>query len=357
MKQTPFNKYLPYFKDRYTFELCQVDHIDAVVAFIDTYWKKDHIFVRSPELLSWQHYDREKNRYNFVIAKHKETGEIHAMVGVTLTSHFDPEIEESVRWGSMWKIRPDIDEPGLGLMVEWMKNEVGRACAEVGFGESKIAIGLAKKLKAVTGIADHYVIINPMKTTFSIASIGDHTVFYSSQAAPSNKVLSSLSLEEYRQLEGPVIRTIPSYKSKLYYENRYHHHPVYTYQATRICNTVSDVVGILFWRKCTQESATCIRIVDYFGLADALCGCLEGFLELLAEQDAEYIDFIHVGMPGEVLEAGGFINRRDYPSMIIPNFFEPFVQRNIDVTYSYESTDPKYVPLIFKGDSDQDRPS
>lgn len=357
MKHSQFKKYLPYFEDRYVFEFCPVDRIGDVVAFIDTYWKKNHIFVRSPEFLSWQHYDKASNKYNFVIAKHKKTEEIHAMVGVTLSSHFDPAIKTPVRWGSMWKIRPDIQEPGLGLMVEWKKNETGLACAEVGFGESKIAIGLAKKLKAITGIADQHVIINPKKTTFHIASNVDTADCYAKQAVPSNKALLDCSLDEFRELEGPVIHTIPFYKSKLYYENRYFRHPIYSYQATKICNAASDVAGILFWRKCTHGSAACIRIVDYFGAHDALSGCLDGFLELLAKYDAEYIDFIHVGMPDKLMKESGFINRGNYPSLIIPNFFEPFVQKNIDVTYSYESRDTNYIPLIFKGDSDQDRPS
>lgn len=357
MNYSKYSRYLPYFEDRYTFEICPVDRISDVVQFIDMYWKKDHIFVRSPEFLSWQHYDKKNNHYNFVIAKHKKTEEIHAMVGVTLTSHFDPEIRNPIRWGSMWKIRPDIEEPGLGLMVEWKKNEVGNACAEVGFGESKIAIGLAKKLKATTGLAEQFVIINPKKTKFHIASNIDSTNYHVKQTVSSNKVLEDCSLNEYRQLEGPILQTIPFYKSKLYYENRYFQHPIYKYQATKICIGTSDIVGIIFWRKCTHESASCIRIVDYFGYHDALSGCLDSFIDLLEEHDAEFIDFIHVGVPTKIMEESGFINRRDYPSLIIPNFFEPFVQKNIDVTYSYESNDPSYVPLIFKGDSDQDRPS
>lgn len=357
MSRSQFTTYLPHFQDRYTFEICPVDRINDVVAFIDTYWKKDHIFCRSHEFLSWLHYDKINNYYNFVIAKHRKTEEVHAMVGVTLTSHFDPAIKNPVRWGSMWKVRTDIKEPGLGLMVEWKKNEMGQACAEVGFGESKIAIGLAKKLKATTGIADHFVIINPKKTIFQIAANVDTADFYEKQAILSNKTLMDCSLDEYRQLEGPIVHTIPFYKSKLYYENRYFHHPIYQYQATKICNATSDIVGILFWRECSHDSATCIRIVDYFGFHDALSGCLEGFLELLEKHDAEYIDFIHVGISSKLMAESGFINRRNYPSLIIPNFFEPFVQKNIDVTYSYESHDPSYAPLIFKGDSDQDRPS
>ena len=107
--RTPFQKYLPYYKDRYDFMLCPKDRIEDVVAFIDTYWKKDHIFVLSRALLDWQHYSPIEDRYEISIAVHKQTGEIHAMVGVTLSSHFDAVIKEPVRWGSLLKIRPDMD--------------------------------------------------------------------------------------------------------------------------------------------------------------------------------------------------------------------------------------------------------
>ena len=41
-------------------------------------------------------------------------------------------------------------------------------------------------------------------------------------------------------------------------------------------------------------------------------------------------------------------------SDIVPNYFEPFLKQNINIDYAFKSKSP-YV--IFKGDSDQDRPN
>ena len=42
--------------------------------------------------------------------------------------------------------------------------------------------------------------------------------------------------------------------------------------------------------------------------------------------------------------------------VVIPNYFEPFLQENIVITAAVRNpSDERYV--IFKGDSDQDRPS
>ena len=40
----------------YDIHFCKRDEIDDTVRFIDEYWRKDHIFVRSRALLDWQHY-------------------------------------------------------------------------------------------------------------------------------------------------------------------------------------------------------------------------------------------------------------------------------------------------------------
>lgn len=114
---------------------------------------------------------------------------------------------------------------------------------------------------------------------------------------------------------------------------------------------------MIFWRFCTANDARCIRIVDYFGLEGALCGCRECLLRLLREQDAEYIDFLCVGMPEEELMSAGFLNRRECSEWIVPNYFEPFLRENVDVTYSCMPLTENFHCVIFKGDSDQDRPN
>ena len=52
-----------------------------------------------------------------------------------------------------------------------------------------------------------------------------------------------------------------------------------------------------------------------------------------------------------------FFLKLDFSSQntIVPNFFQPFVQKNIKIEFSYKSKYDNFV--IFRGDGDQDRPS
>lgn len=355
MKRPNFNSLLPLFQDRYTFEECSPSKIDEVVSFIDRFWKKDHAFVQSRKLLDWQFYNTLTNRYNIIVATHKQTGEIHAMVGVVSTRHFDPKIEMPVRWGNMWKTRPDV-EPGLGMMVEWKKNALSPAVAEVGLGQSVTAIRLAKKTGAVVGVMEHFFLPDSQRQHFLIAKNIDTAVILPQVASNSLKALRTWSLSDYEQMSGEILNVIPSFKSKYYYKNRYYHHPFYHYHASAITDQ-GKVVGLLFWRLCTANNSRCVRIVDYFGFEGALSGCRDCLIQLLRQQNAEYIDFLCVGMSQEELQSGGFLDRRSNADWIIPNYFEPFVQENVDVTYSCMPFSEDFHCVIFKGDSDQDRPN
>ena len=75
---------------------------------------------------------------------------------------------------------------------------------------------------------------------------------------------------------------------------------------------------------------------------------------LLNQNNYEYIDFYCEGIEKGILENAGLKLKDATDLNVIPNYFEPFVQENIDIHYftNYDSSFP-----IFKADGDQDRPS
>ena len=42
--------------------------------------------------------------------------------------------------------------------------------------------------------------------------------------------------------------------------------------------------------------------------------------------------------------------------IVVPNYFEPFVKKNINLKWAIKSNNPVMTPM-FKGDCDQDRPN
>ena len=77
------------------------------------------------------------------------------------------------------------------------------------------------------------------------------------------------------------------------------------------------------------------------------------FQHLIIENNAEYADCYNYGIKKEIFSDWGF-EIKDESKIIIPNYFEPFIQNNIKLKFAVKTTSPFY---IFKGDSDQDRPS
>ena len=43
--------------------------------------------------------------------------------------------------------------------------------------------------------------------------------------------------------------------------------------------------------------------------------------------------------------------------LVIPNYFEPFEQKNIDIKFAYKTAQSLPPVRLFKADGDQDRPS
>ena len=77
---------------------------------------------------------------------------------------------------------------------------------------------------------------------------------------------------------------------------------------------------------------------------------------LLKNTDAEYIDFYSAGIEEDDLAASGFTRCQAGDGVVIPNYFEPFIKKKIEIAYMI-STPVGQKYRIVKGDSDQDRPN
>ena len=55
--------------------------VNKLVHFINMHWKHNHSLAVSRELLNFQHLDKDKDCYNFLVAENKETGEYDALIG------------------------------------------------------------------------------------------------------------------------------------------------------------------------------------------------------------------------------------------------------------------------------------
>lgn len=345
------------YQKTYDIKFCDLHEIDDVIQFIDEHWKKGHILVKSRELMDWQHLDKVNNRYNFVLARHKVTGEIHALLGFITTQFFDPEIKNILLWGAIWKTRDDVKAFGLGILLYYhlkVTLNIETLCLS---GISEDGKSNYKSLGFFTGREDQYFFPNPIMKDFHLAH-GIEKFQNKDLINTTGWDLKELALAEYDSLDKNVecFMFDSRYKTKEYHRNRYFLHPMYKYHFYGLIQN-DEVKAIMILRESPANGGNCIRLVEFVGDYAYLEHVKGSVNELLVSKNYEYMDLVLTGIGDDVLSKGGFINIRSDSSIIIPNYFEPYLAKNIDIGYAYISTDPNLHLIITKGDADQDRPS
>ena len=349
-----YNKTKYLYDKIYDIHICKKDEINDVVNFIDEYWQSGHIFTKSRKLLDWQHWDSENNRYNFVIARNKENGQIHGLLGFILSSVYDSQIATPIRWGAIWKVREDVAIKGLGLILKgYLEKEIPTPFIG-GVGLSEYSKKINTKLGERMGKLAQYYIVNPDIKEYKIIVnpsmpeiIGTETCI---------KYFCNLTPDIFRKKAKELQKFIMPYKSITYYINRYFNHPLYQYFCMEIDNEQHACEAIVFWRKCTVEEAANLFIVDYIGEGKALQGTYHLFIELLRKERAECISFPFDGFSQKDMEAAGFL-LRDKTQITLPVYYEPFVRQNVDLDFHFYPNSCNDHILIVKGDADQDRPN
>jgi hypothetical protein len=327
--------------------ICTEDDIPKLQKFIDEKWRAGHILSYDTTLLKWQHLKKNTNHLNYIIAEREEDKQIIAIFGYINTGQFDESLDQQKDfWLAIWKIDTDIAPPGIGTLLlrffvdTYQPNSIG-------------AIGINDRIEKFykflgykPGVLNHYYYLNPNIKEFRIADI---------KAVPlmeNKKVLNNQTLEELI-----TVTEIPSnnnrpVKTLEYLKNRYLTHPKYKYRCFAIKDN-GDAIALLVIRKVSVNEASCLRIVDILGDISKINNLKQCFNDLLEKENSEYIDCLNGGLSEDVFYNIGFRKRDD--SLIIPNYFEPFERKNVDIKYCYKSNYEPYI--MFKGDSDQDRPN
>ena len=351
--------YINKLNKNYDVHFCRTDEVDQLVLFIDTYWKKNHIFVLSRELLDWQHYNRREKRYNFVIAKQRYTGEIHSILGFVPTSQFDEKITNLEVWPCIWKAREDIHVKGLGVALYfYLKENMPIETISI-LGISEIALSIYKHWNFTTGRMKHWYLPCPMRKYFCIAKGLEKYVEKEIKDTDVDEfLLKEYTLEEYEKipLKSALFEKMDRYKSKDYYIKRFYQHPMYKYKFWGIEDKY-DIVSMMITRECVVSSAKCLRIVDFIGKTDGLTKIKYQLRKLLIDNEYEYVDWMENGLQESILKKTGFIDKQETFEVVIPNYFEPFVQENISLDWAFKTIGPEKKGIFYKADADQDRPN
>lgn len=335
------------FDDLFEFRLAHIDEIDKIMDFNRKYWgKPNHILAVNRKFFEYEF--RKGDRLGYFLAVEKETGNIVAAEGVYFYSaeHIPGKTDMS---SGMFLANPECKVPLIGVELMKRKFEMLKPRAFVGPGVNMSTSGPLYKyiLHQDVRRMRHFYILSD-RQTYNIAKIEKKKIKtdISEHRIDLKQVLSAE--EMYDIFNDDLFKDRKPYKDKWYVTHRYFEHPVYQYKIY-VAGNDCVVIG----REITVNETKIFRIVDILGDADNVAYLHGGFVKLLDKNNYEYIDLYELGMSDAALLLGGFVEREENDVNIIPNYFEPYECKNVEI-YTQRLD---ISVFCFKADGDQDRPN
>ena len=338
----------------YRLRYCQEYDKKALLDFIKNHWQEDHIFLKSDILFKFQHYDNFRGEYNFVIGENLVTNEIDGIIGLIPISQFDPDLSKyNEAWGGIWKVRTDVKNKEISLLGSKLFAYFKNFTSHGSLGMSDIAIILHKLRKYNICELNQYYILNRKVVDFKIAKIPKSICldeeFGVNSIQDLKKINNILDLIDHK-----FDFTYHPKKSVTYLYNRFSLHPIYNYDFWGVFDDDKKISVVFVIRKILINGTNILRIVDVLGELEKLNNMRKAFEELLESERAEYVDLMNAGISVEIFDKIGFKILDVAGEIVIPNYFEPYIQKNIVIKCAYKAP---YKYVMFKADADQDRPS
>lgn len=321
----------------------EYNDIPRIMRFIDEHWKKDHILSRDRKLFEFQHVWVEE--VSFVLSETAQ-GELDGILGYIPYDSNDRDVMLAV-----WKTLKTEDAM-LGVKILQFLQGDPRVKELSAPGINSKTQSIYRFLGIRTGKMRHWYRLR-QAGPYKIAFIDNAEI----PSVPAGQ--QDISIKEYYSfetvksefgLEDCLRRENRPYKSLHYIERRYFHHPAFQYLKFGLQNGEKRLLLLFRIQPCNGSNA--LRLIDGIGDLELLFYSAKAIDQLMERLDCEYVDLYETGLEEKLLRIGGW-KLTDETSNIIPEYFSPFEQRNIDIYYM--STIPNAV--LFKGDGDMDRPN
>ena len=331
-------------KNKITIRFATESDIPAVMNFIDTHWKKGHILGNNEELFRYEWLRNGK----VSVAIALEGKEIVGMEGFIPYGDKKRDIMMT-----LWKVIK-TGNPLLGMAIlDFIKNNAdARTISSPGINAKTVE--LYQYLGYETGKMTQWYRLNSKIDDYKIASIKNKDI-----PRASNTNYKLIKFNDFTELEklfsfNEYYDTNPCpLKESWYVKHRYFQHPTYQYDIYGIVDDKpTNCKTLLVFRVQDASNSHCLRLVDIIGDADLLYHVTTQIDQILQVDNLEYVDFYETGMDDISMEKSGWMKVKESGN-IIPNYFAPFLQENIDIIFFTSADNIK----LFKADGDQDRPN
>jgi hypothetical protein len=330
---------------------CRKEDIDLIMDFIDSHWQSGHSLAVSRVLMDWQHGEVDSH-YNYLIAVRKQS--VLGILGYITSRRFDPALAQSnVIWLALWKVLDDVDVAGLGLrMLNTLTSIEPHSMIAVN-GINTAHPPMYRALRYINGELKQFYVVNEHSERCLLNSPKEQNL-----PLPHKGLSRFVEMQEKDLIEfdlGLFAKNCANPKSPMYFINRFLSHPFYRYRVFQIVGSTHGP-ALLATRLAEHDGARALRIVDFAGDPKAISELGSAINDLMNEENAEYTDFWQLGLPDHYFEDSGFSLLDPDGDIVLPNYFEPFLQRNGRILCALK-TQSSLPAVICRADGDQDRPN
>lgn len=336
-------------KNKIKINYLKKENIKNFLNFIKNNHSKNHIFVKSLKVLNW--FYKKKSKLNFVIAS--KNNKILGVQGFIPLSKFDLNLDNST-FLAYWRVKPSKNI-GVGFKIFKFLSKSWKFLGVVGINEKLIEYHKWQGFK--TGRLNHHYFINKNFNKPKIINIKSEKVKFINKKISIYEI-NTITIKKF--VKSNLFKDQYPKKSKAYILNRYLKNPFYEYKVFLV--KIKNCQLLFVIRLIELKNTRVIKLIDFIGNKKNIIFCGSFFENILNKFDAEYLDFYSYGIEEKYLIKAGFKNRYD-DKMIIPDHFEPFENKNIDINFAFKFKSEKIYKKYFKkvrfckGDGDMDRPS
>ena len=341
-------------QDLFVFRQAKLSDQSIIMKFINDFWKPNHILGTDSDFFEYEHVNGSD--INFFLAINKKTNSLSAIQGFIAYG----QVPNSHICGVMTKVSPLEKVPFLGveIMNQMLKNTNPQTYCGIGTNPKTMVPLVKKFFKRHVGIMNQYFFLNPSLDNFNIVKISKkHNHLLKTKFIEKSILINNIKIAD-EQIIGKNYenlffdKNLPR-KSLEYVLKRYVFHPRYSYQNYLVFDPQSGNNSLLIAREVDHCGSRVLRIIDFIGDVNVF-GKLNDWLIFITSKNCyEYVDLLCSGIDQKLFEKSGFNFHLKNDNFIVPTYFEPFVDKNIDIYFEKSHKDL----IIFKGDSDGDRPN
>jgi len=308
--------------------------------FIKKNHKEKHIMVGSNKIYKF-YFLNGSSKMNFVGTFEKK--KLISILGIIKNRQWDPKLKNDIQL-SMWFNKKNVKTSGLENMLFVLNQYKHSSIYTTGLNE-KTSMKVYKLFSQIREFK-HFFLPNSFlkkkicktKRKVNIDNKSDNL-----------KVLKKI----YKINNLPKYSYFPK-KSIEFFNSKYGQNPFYKYYFLEMY--YKKEIKLFFVCKdiyLSKQKVTISRIVDFYGDFPKNISFKNEILSYLINNKIEYLDFLIFAQKSDLLNKQGFLLKNK--DEIVPNYFEPFVKKNIKIRIAIIKNYYKNKLIIVKADGDQER--